>query len=79
MRAFTIRLRFVMQLLLRILASVALTLLIAFCAFGFLATFEPAPPVRQWTWRIGYTLAAAAMLWALLLVWRSSADRLPGR
>ena len=34
-----------------LLGSVLLLAVAAFCAFGFLATFEPLPPAVQWTWR----------------------------
>ena len=43
-----------MMFVLRSLASLVLWVVVGFCAFGFLATFEPLPPVMQWTWRVIY-------------------------
>jgi hypothetical protein len=37
---------------LRMLASLVLWVVVGYCAFGFLATFEPLPPAMQWTWRV---------------------------
>ena len=43
-----------------LVVGVALPVL-AFCVFGFLATFEPGPPLATWTFRIGYALAGIAV------------------
>ena len=51
----------------KLLASLALLAVAAFCGFGFLATFEPPGSVG---WRIGYTVVGLACLaaaaWLLL-------------
>ena len=39
------------SVLVRIVLSFALIGTLLFCVFGFLATFEPNPPVKQWLWR----------------------------
>lgn len=48
------------------LAGIILALLClvvaAFCAFGFLATFEPLPVWKQWTFRVIYVLAGCGAL-----------------
>ncbi len=43
------------RLLLCIVTAALLLGVVAFCVFGFLATFEPMPPVRQWMWRAIYS------------------------
>ena len=51
-----------MVVILRLFGSVLLLAVAAFCAFGFLATFEPLPPAVQWTWRGIYILIGLACL-----------------
>lgn len=51
-----------MQALSRLLTAIILLGVAAFCAFGFLATFEPLPPATQWTWRAIYAAAGLASL-----------------
>lgn len=34
--------------------------LIAFCVFGFLATYEPMPTLHRWVWRTVYGLVGLA-------------------
>jgi hypothetical protein len=65
-----------MLYLARILVVVLLLAVIAFCIFGFLATFEPMEPESQLTWRIIYVAlvgnCAAAIVWLFLLRRKSS-------
>jgi hypothetical protein len=49
-----------MNLASRILAALALLPFLAFCVFGFIATFEPLDPSIQLFWRVIYGLAALA-------------------
>lgn len=52
-----------MPLVARILIILVLLPILAFCALGFLATFEPPEPGTSFfTWRIGYALAALLCL-----------------
>ena len=39
---------------LRIVLLLPLLAVAGFCAFGFLATFEPLPEAIAWRWRLGY-------------------------
>lgn len=56
-----------MSNLIRALAAVLLTLVAAFCVFGFLATYEPMPRSSQIVYRVLYgsigCLGAAAVIW----------------
>jgi len=45
--------------------------LAGFCGFGFLATFEPMPPMEQWVWRAIYVVMGLCCLWATARLWRS--------
>jgi hypothetical protein len=38
----------------RIGTVVFLLAVLAFCVFGFTATFEPMDATKQWTWRVVY-------------------------
>ncbi len=51
-----------MNFLCRCLASAFLLLVFGFCVFGFIATFEPLPPVQQWVWRTVYGLVGLASI-----------------
>ncbi len=55
---------------LKLFLTLALVALLAFCGFGFLATFEPNPPTTQWTFRIAYGAFAVVALLALTKIWR---------
>lgn len=50
---------------------------VAFCVFGFMATFEPLPPAKQWTWRVIYGVLVAGSLSGLVssLHLRREADK----
>jgi hypothetical protein len=50
----------------RIGAMVILLAVLAFCAFGFSATFEPMDTTKQWTWRAVYGLVGLACLGAFV-------------
>ena len=61
-----------MVVILRLFGSVLLLVVAAFCAFGFLATFEPLPPAVQWTWRgIYIVIALACLTGTVRLAWLS--------
>jgi len=60
---------FVMKFVFRLLLSVPLMTVVAFCLFGFMATFEPMPHVQQWIWRGVYVLAGLAALLAVCWMW----------
>lgn len=61
-----------MVLTLKLFGSVLLLLVAGFCAFGFLATFEPLPPAEQWMWRGTYFVIGLTCLTAAVrLVWPS--------
>ena len=60
-----------MPLVARILIILVVLPILAFCGFGFLATFEPPLPSTNFlAWRIGYALAALLCLtgitWAIV-------------
>jgi hypothetical protein len=38
----------------------ALLIVLAFCVFGFVATYEPMDAAKQWTWRIVYGIIGLA-------------------
>ncbi|MCL4210708.1 MAG: hypothetical protein HRU76_06570 [Phycisphaeraceae bacterium] len=40
--------------------------IIAFCAVGFLATFEPGDSGNMWAWRIGYGVVGSGSLAAII-------------
>lgn len=54
----------------KLVLSAPLGGLAAFCLFGFLTTFEPLPPIEQWTWRLGYGGGAALCVSAIICLWR---------
>jgi hypothetical protein len=53
----------------RIVATLALLAVAAFCAFGFAATFEPSTQ-NFVLWRVGYGMALAALAAGLIWLWR---------
>ena len=58
-----------MKFLLRFALSVSLMTVVALSLFGFMATFEPAPPVPQLVWRGVYALAGSASLITICWMW----------
>lgn len=59
-----------MNALLKVVITLPLLALLAFCGFGFLATFEPLPPQQQWMFRVLYFAVALAALVGLAKMWR---------
>jgi O-antigen/teichoic acid export membrane protein len=59
-----------MNLLLRLLVALSLLAVAGFCAFGFLATFEYAEPMRRLPWQVGYAGIALACFSTLFLRFR---------
>jgi hypothetical protein len=53
--------------------------LAGFCAFGFLETFEPLPPMEQWIWRAIYVVMCLCCLWATARLWRGGCKAGPNR
>ena len=49
-----------MKFMVRLLCALALILLLGFCLFGFIATFEPMPTRDRVIWRTVYSLAGIA-------------------
>jgi hypothetical protein len=59
--------------------ALVLLMLAAFCAFGFLATFEPNDPAIAMRWRIGYGFVGFACLGGAAWLLFSSIRRTSGR
>ena len=53
----------------RLLCSLPLGMVAGFCLFGFIATFEPMPPVDQWLWRSVYCCAGAGSILSIAWLW----------
>jgi len=58
----------------RLLASLALLAVAGFCAFGFMASFEPG---CWWGWKAVYAGLGAACLAGTVMVWWSGARAEP--
>jgi hypothetical protein len=56
----------------RVLLALILVALAAFCAFGFLATFEPVDGALGW--RVGYGVAIFACLYGMLRLLRRGSN-----
>jgi O-antigen/teichoic acid export membrane protein len=65
-----------MNVLWRISLGLVLLGLVAFCVFGFLATFEPLPLPQQWAWRIMYGLVGVSCLLGIVRLLRGGWRRL---
>ena len=63
----------------RILLALLLLPLALFCAFGFLATFEPNEPAVTWTFRALYGGFGLASLLGMIHLLRPSRSRLQSR
>lgn len=50
----------------RIILILALLPVLAFCIFGFLATFEPLPENTQWIWRSIYGIIGVGSLLGMI-------------
>lgn len=64
-----------MNLFVKISLGVLLMLVLLFCAYGFLCTFEPMPRLWQMAWRIIYLGAGLATLRGFYLVWKAGNTR----
>lgn len=53
----------------RLLLSLPLMIMAGYSVFGFVATFEPMPPVAQWLWRAAYLCAGAGAVFAIAWLW----------
>jgi hypothetical protein len=58
-----------MKFVLRLVLSVPLMAVVAFCLFGFMATFDPMPRVPQLIWRGIHALAGSASLITIFWMW----------
>ncbi len=56
----------------KVLLSLVLLAIAAFCSFGFLATFEPVDGALAW--RVGYGVAILACLFGALRLLRGGRD-----
>ena len=59
-----------MKLMLRLLMTGLLLGVLAFCVFGFMATYEPVRTVVRWMWRVIYAVAALSTLAGITAAWR---------
>lgn len=64
-----------MKFILRLVWTLPLMAVAAFCLFGFVATFEPMPRVQQWIWRAVYVVAGSASLFTICWMWLRSRTR----
>jgi len=53
----------------RLLLSLPLVIAAGYCLFGFVATFEPLPPVAQWLWRASYFFAGIGSVFTIAWLW----------
>ena len=53
----------------RLLLSLPLVIAAGYCLFGFVATFEPMPPVAQWLWRAAYFFAGIGSVFTIAWLW----------
>jgi hypothetical protein len=44
----------------RVVTMVVVLIVLAFCVFGFVATFEPMDATKQWSWRAVYGIIGVA-------------------
>ena len=58
-----------MKIILRLVWTVPLMAVAAFCLFGFVATFEPMPHLQQWIWRAIYAMAGTTSLFTICWMW----------
>ena len=64
-----------MNLIARTVLTLGLLGLLAFCVFGFLASYEYAEPLKRLPWQLGYGAGAGVCLLATVVVWRSRRPR----
>lgn len=58
-----------MNLFARAVLTVVLLAILAFCAFGFLASYEEAEPSRRLPWQLGYGTGGVVCLFVTVLLW----------
>lgn len=59
-----------MNLIARAFLTLGLLAILAFCVFGFLASYEYSEPSRRLPWQLGYGTGGAVCLFATVLLWR---------
>lgn len=59
-----------MTVAIRALLTLGLFAIVAFCVFGFLASFEYSEPARRLPWQIGYGIAGVICLFCVVRLWR---------
>ena len=59
-----------MNLIARAVLTLGLLAILAFCVFGFLASYEYAALSSRLPWQLGYGAAGAVCLFATVLLWR---------
>ena len=59
-----------MNLVARALLTLGLLAIIAFCVFGFLASYEYVEASRRLPWQLGYGTGGAVSLISMILLWR---------
>jgi len=60
-----------MNYLARLTLSFVFLAIVAFCVFGFMASYEYSEAARRLPWQLGYGTAGMLCLLATLAVWRS--------
>jgi hypothetical protein len=50
-------------------STLALLAFCGFCGFGFLASFEPLPPLQRWMGLVAYPILGAVSLLTVVWVW----------
>lgn len=63
-----------MNLVARAFLTLVLLGVLAFCVFGFLASYEYAESSRRLPWQLGYGAGGAVCLFYMARVWRRSAS-----
>jgi hypothetical protein len=59
-----------MNLVVRSVLTLGLLAIIAFCVFGFLASYEYPEPSRRLPWQLGYGAGGMVCLFAAVSLWR---------
>jgi len=59
-----------MTLIARVVLTLGFLAILAFCVFGFFASYEYAEPSRRLPWQLGYGTGAAVCLFAAVFLWR---------
>jgi len=60
----------IVNLIARAVLTLGLLAILAFCAFGFLASYEYAEPLRRLPWQLGYGIGGAVSLFSMVSLWR---------